>query len=206
MLSLIYLQISSGRGPAECQRAVHLFVESLQKEATKKQGPCEVLETSPASRRDCLLSALVRVDKKNFGDLHGSVQWIAQSPFRPNHRRKNWFLSVQVLQVREEHQFKDDELTIEACRASGPGGQHVNTTSSAVRLFYKPLNLTIKASEERSQHRNKSLALARLAKAIAEYNEQGRGESDSASWMNHNTLERGNPVRVYEGPKFHRKL
>ncbi|MEP2092981.1 MAG: peptide chain release factor-like protein [Paracoccaceae bacterium] len=94
------------------------------------------------------------------------------------------------------------DVVFESFRAGGPGGQHQNTTDSAVRATHRPTGLTAVAREMRSQHRNKSLALERLqtlmnAQATADYEAQKNDQNQL-----HNTLERGNPVRCFKGTNF----
>jgi peptide chain release factor len=87
----------------------------------------------------------------------------------------------------------------ETMRASGPGGQHVNRTESAVRVTHLPTGVQASASEERSQHRNRKLALARLAAKLEEQTERSHGELRQQRWRAHQDLERGNAVRVLRG-------
>ncbi len=127
----------------------------------------------------------------------GTVQWIAQSPFRPEHKRKNWFVGVEVLAPPSAAEFDPQDVRFETMRASGPGGQHVNRTESAVRVTHVSTGLQASASEERSQHRNKALAVARLARKLETLKDQQRGEAERGRWRAHQALERGNPVRVF---------
>jgi peptide chain release factor len=82
-------------------------------------------------------------------------------------------------------------------RASGPGGQHVNRTESAVRVTHLPTGLQASASEERSQHRNRKLALARLGAKLEGLKDQQQGEAGRRRWRAHHALERGNPAHVF---------
>jgi peptide chain release factor len=96
----------------------------------------------------------------------GTVQWVEQSPFRPEHKRKNWFVGVETLEPVADTFFDVRDVRWETMRASGPGGQHVNRTESAVRVTHIPTGIQAGAMEEPSQHRNRKLALARLARKI----------------------------------------
>ena len=96
----------------------------------------------------------------------------------------------------------DDEFTERMVKASGPGGQHVNRTESAVRVTHLPTGLQASAAEERSQHRNRKLALARLTKKIADRGEEQHRAAREKRWRAHQELERGNSIRVFrEGDK-----
>lgn len=87
-------------------------------------------------------------------------------------------------------------------RASGPGGQHVNKTASAVRVTHVKTNISAIAQEERSQYQNRRLALARLAQALEDEEKKKGQEKQQQLWDLHQSLERGNPVRIFEGLEF----
>lgn len=97
----------------------------------------------------------------------------------------------------DETRFDLKEVRWETMRASGPGGQHVNRTESAVRVTHVPSGVQATAMEERSQHRNRKLALARLTKKLNEIDSKRYGEAREERWRAHLELERGNPVRVF---------
>lgn len=94
---------------------------------------------------------------------------------------------------------------IETMRASGPGGQQVNKTESAVRVTHIPTGLTVVAREERSQHMNRKLAVARLGELMKSQEKSAELQGKRDRWQQHNELERGNPIRTYEGTEFKRK-
>ena len=96
-------------------------------------------------------------------------------------------------------------MRIETLRASGPGGQHVNRTESAVRVTHLPTGLSALAQEERSQHLNRRLALARLAHRFDERAETQTRAAETTRWRQHTQLIRGNPVRVYRGADWTRE-
>lgn len=205
----LWLQITSGRGPAECQWAVAQALRVLCAEAEAAGLAAELLEAIPGDEDGTLRSALVAVSGAGADGFAatwtGSVQWIGKSPFRPHHRRQNWFIGVESFTVPEKPRWSERDLEFSTMRASGPGGQHVNKTESAVRVVHKPTGTSVVAREERSQQQNKKLALARLFAALAGAEDQARSDAAAQRWEQHNQLERGNPIRVHTGPKFERR-
>ena len=199
--SELWLQITAGKGPEECALAVVKVLEQICVAAADAGLRAKTIELEPGPQAGTALSALIVIsgpqDLKAFVDTwRGSVQWIARSPFRPEHKRKNWFVGVEVLEPVEETHFNPKDVKWETMRASGPGGQHVNRTESAVRATHLPTGVQATAMEERSQHRNRKLALARLAKKLTERDATKEGEARDRRWRAHQQLERGNPVRV----------
>jgi peptide chain release factor len=132
----------------------------------------------------------------------GTIQWIGASPYRAHHPRKNWFVSVAAFAEPAADHWDRTAVRVETLRASGPGGQHVNRTESAVRVTHLPTGLHAIAQEERSQLLNRRLALARLASLFAERAETKAREGGAARWQQHTRLIRGNPVRVYRGQEW----
>lgn len=197
-----WLQVSAGHGPAECAWAVLRVVERIENDAAAAGLEISTLDvepgTEPGTAQSILLSLTGTEGVDRFvAGWRGTVQWIARSPFRPEHKRKNWFVGIEVLEPPAAVRFDPRDVRFETMRASGPGGQHVNRTESAVRVTHVPTGLQASASEERSQHRNKALAMARLARKLENLKEQQRGESERGRWRAHQALERGNPVRVF---------
>ncbi|WP_346766862.1 peptide chain release factor H [Wielerella bovis] len=153
---MIYLQLSTGQSPAECQFfAKHIFHKIL-KETEKYDLSTDIISETPSKYG--LLSAVVAVSGSRETEFAarwlGSLQWIAKSPFRPNHLRKNWFIAVSRLPelpaLPENH-----EIRVETCRSGGKGGQHVNKTESAVRAVHLSTGVAVRVESERSQHANK---------------------------------------------------
>ena len=91
-------------------------------------------------------------------------------------------------------------------RASGPGGQHVNKTDSAIRATHTKSGIVVTAREERSQLMNKKLALARIASVLKEQKITAIASQEQLRWELHQQLERGNPKRIFQGLDFEEKV
>ena len=197
-----YIQITSGRGPAECCRVVSKVVEKMLKEAKQRGIYAEVVQREEGEIDRTLLSAVIFLAGDGldaFTDSwEGTILWISQSPYRKYHKRKNWFVGVQCLPVFEENQWNANNLRIQPLKASGPGGQHVNKTESAIRVTHIPSGISVTACDERSQLQNKKQAIERLKIKLAAYERKRESAFTQANWQNHNELERGNPVRVIQ--------
>ena len=193
------IQISSGQGPAECGLAVGLFYRQLQKEGRDIR-----LIQSVRAKGGKGYSSILFETEEDMRELEGSVLWICRSPFRPKHRRKNWFIDVSVLEQLPDTQG-DMKLRFETFRSKGKGGQHVNKVETGVRVIHVPTGISVVSTEARSQHMNKKLAMNRLCDILADMELDNRRREKELAWMEHTRLERGNPVRVYEGMDFIRK-
>ena len=200
MNSKIYLQITSGRGPAECCRVVALVLEKILQQAKKLDLSAEVLDREPGVINRTLFSATLSIEGKGSEELvkewEGTLQWIAQSPYRIYHKRKNWFIGIKTFLTPDMKTFNDKDFSYQTLRASGPGGQHVNKTESAVRITHLPSGMSVTASDQRSQLQNKKLATERLLLKLATWEIEQAMQIAQENWNNHNQLQRGNPVKV----------
>jgi peptide chain release factor len=204
---MIRLLFTSGRGPAECRIAVRRAVAALGAEAAALGLETDCVE-GPIPDRYGPGSAIVVIHGEAAAAFArpwiGPIQWVAQSPVRPHHKRKNWFIGVFELPARPDapKALAADDVRFETFRAGGPGGQHQNKTESAVRATHIASGLSIVVREERSQHRNKALALERMAALIRL---QGQLEAITArndAHAAHDRLERGRPVKRFKGEAF----
>lgn len=209
-MSDMLLQITSGRGPAECAWVVARLAESLLAEARLAGVTAHLIEEEAGPERGTLLSALIHLAGEGChafaARVEGTVQWIGASGFRPGHKRKNWFVGVQSVPMPHVTPFCERDIRIDTLRASGPGGQHVNTTESAVRVTHIPTGFVAGCSDERSQSANRKRALKRLAIIVMRHEQRQKDAARQQRWDAHNELVRGNPVRVYEGDAFHLRV
>ena len=198
----LWLHITAGQGPAECAWAVVKVLEQTQKEALALSIEFKTVEIEPGPEPGTAHSALISISggrelEAFAASWIGTVQWTARSPFRPDHKRKNWFVGVDVIEPVDETCFNPRDIRWQTMRASGPGGQHVNKTESVVRVIHVPTGTEATAMEERSQHRNRKLALARLMQKLNQLDATRFGEARHERWRAHQELQRGNPIRVF---------
>lgn len=202
---MIWIHLTSGRGPAECEIAVSHIATILCADAAAASLRAFVVDQTESEHG--LLSVLISVDgddEQQFARTwDGTIQWTCQSPLRGKASRRNWFISGSLIQPPSPDQELDpSDLKFDTYRSSGPGGQHVNTTETGVRVTHVPTGSVAQAQDERSQHRNRSLALARLAELMTHRADQALQLADRAKWRQHDSLIRGNPIRVYAGTHF----
>lgn len=204
---MILLQLSAGQGPVECCQAVGLALKAIEKECKDSAITLDIVEAVETKDRGCFKSLLLQfgaTDDDSTRQLaeswHGAMLWVCQSHHRPKHKRKNWFFSGQMFEINEAQLDKD--VTFQTCRASGAGGQHVNKTDSAVRAIHTETGTSVRVESERSQHANKRLARALLFQKLEAAKLETMTQQEKARWQQHWELERGNPVKTFEGDKF----
>jgi peptide chain release factor len=199
------LLITSGNGPAECQIAAAHVLAKMKDEAKVMSVKIDVNATTS---KHGVKSAVAIVSGTNCAMFsarwRGTVQWVAKSPVRPNHKRQNWFVAVTEVVAKSGaiQGMKLSDIKFESFRAGGPGGQHQNTTDSAVRATHCPSGVSAVAREMRSQHRNKALAIERLALLLQAQVASDHAAEKQAQNRQHNMLLRGNPVRKFKGTTF----
>lgn len=206
----IRLLITSGDGPEECRMAVSRILRLMETEATSRGVHCE-FAVHDEKRRHGPASAVASLSGTHAIDFsrrwRGTIQWICKSPVRPHHRRRNWFVGIFEMRSTSdlEIELKQHDLRFEKFRAGGPGGQHQNTTDSAVRVTHIPTGASAVSRDQRSQHRNKQVAVERLEDHLAARQALQQAMAQSQQNQLHKTLERGNPVRIFAGENFTEK-
>lgn len=202
------IQITAGRGPTECSWVVAKVLKVFLKEVNSVGLNHTIIQQEKGSENGTAQSATIRLSGSKIllstflKEWKGTIQWIGTSTFRKFHKRKNWFIGIFEIENQPEIKLRENEVRYQAIRSSGPGGQHVNKVSSAIRAIHEPTGIQVVVMDTRSQHRNKKLAQQRLAEKVADKNLEGFKTSIQDQWENHLDLERGNPVKVFTGSDF----
>ena len=200
------IQITAGRGPAECTWVVAQVLKKVLDEAQEQGLEATLLQREVGQENGTVETATIAVKGKDavaFADSWiGTIQWIGQSQFRKMHKRKNWFIGIFEIEPRKKASVSENDIQYQAMRSSGAGGQHVNKVSSAIRATHIPTGIAVVSMDSRSQHQNKKLATERLLKKLEEETLQQLKNHVGKQWENQLNIQRGNPVRIFTGSDF----
>ena len=199
----VILAIHAGAGGTESQDWAQMLMRMFLRWAERRKYHSDVLDISQGDEAG-VKNATIEI-KGNFayGNLkseHGVHRLVRLSPFDADHARHTSFVLVEVLPVAEEKtdlQLNPDDIRIDTFRSSGPGGQHMQKTSSAVRITHLPTGMVVSCQSERSQHQNKESAFRVLYARLLEIEIEKRaaekakikGKRIDAGW--------GNQIRSY---------
>lgn len=200
---MLLIQITAAHGPLECELAAKLTLQALSQELQQQALEADVLEAHWGAQG--LKSAVLAVRGDGSAvylrSWQGTIQWTFASPLHPGHPRKNWFVAVQACTLEQGEQMspivREQDLVFKACKASGKGGQHVNTTDSAVHALHLPSGIAVKVQTQRSQYANKQLARALIALKLAGHNQAAQADAKKQRSHLHWSVVRGNPVRTF---------
>ncbi len=199
----VQLEIASGAGGTEAQDWASMLMRMYTRWAERKGFGVEILDQSEGEEAGIKGAVLEIKGPYAYGFLKaeaGIHRLVRISPFDSQGRRHTSFASVFAYPVVDQEiniEVRDEDLRMDVFRASGAGGQHVNKTSSAVRLTHIPTGLVVASQQERSQHKNKQTALKILKNKLyqleAEKQAKKKAEMDSAK----QDVSFGSQVRSY---------
>jgi len=197
------LSIHAGAGGTESQDWAQMLMRMYLRWAERRGYKAEVLDVSPGEEAG-VKSVVIGVN----GDYatgylkseHGVHRLVRLSPFDADHARHTSFVLVEVLPEAEadvDVSIAPDDLKVDVFRSSGPGGQHMQKTSTAVRLTHLPTGLVVSCQSERSQHQNKEIALKILRSRLLELELEKRAEERAKLKGKRIAAGWGNQIRSY---------
>ncbi len=197
------LAFHAGAGGTESQDWAQMLMRMYLRWAERRKLQADILDVSPGDEAGIKSATIEIKGSFAYGNLkseHGVHRLVRLSPFDADHARHTSFALVEVMpeaEVKTDLQISPEDIRVDTFRSSGPGGQHMQKTSSAIRITHIPTGLVVSCQSERSQHQNKESALrvlyARLLEVEIEKREAEqakiKGKRIDAGW--------GNQIRSY---------
>jgi len=197
------LTLHSGAGGTEACDWVEMLFRMYRKWAEKKNYNVNIVDILAGEEAGIKRITCIVTGEYAYGFLKaetGIHRLVRISPFDANKRRHTSFASCDVIpeisdEIRVE--INENDLRIDTYRASGHGGQHVNKTDSAVRITYVPTGTVVQCQSDRSQHKNKAMAMKLLQAKLFELEQEKKMEKKEAHYQRLNTIAWGNQIRSY---------
>jgi peptide chain release factor 2 len=198
-----YIEINAGAGGTESQDWAEMLQRMYTRWAERRGMKVEIIDYH-AGEQAGIKSATLLVKGENaygYAKTESGVHRLVRiSPYDSNARRHTSFSSVWVYPVVDENidiEVNESELRIDTYRASGAGGQHINTTDSAVRITHIPTNIVVQCQNQRSQHKNKAEAMNQLRARLYEAELQKREAEANATAASKTDIGWGHQIRSY---------
>jgi peptide chain release factor 2 len=197
------LEISAGAGGTEAQDWAQMLMRMYTRWAERRGFEVSILDESEGEEAGIKGAVLEIRGQYAYGFLRpetGVHRLVRISPFDANARRHTSFASVFVYPVVNEEiniEIRDEDLRIDVYRASGAGGQHVNKTSSAVRITHIPTNTVVASQQERSQFKNKSTAMKMLKNKLYQAEIERREAHKASLDATKSDVSFGSQIRSY---------
>ncbi|CAM3465748.1 Peptide chain release factor 2 [Paraphotobacterium marinum] len=198
-----YLDLQSGSGGTEAQDWTEMLMRMYLRWAEKKGFKTEIIEISDGDVAGLKSVTIKVVGSYAYGWLRtetGVHRLVRKSPFDSGGRRHTSFASAFIYPEIDDNiniDINPADLRIDVYRASGAGGQHVNTTESAVRITHTPTNIVVQCQNDRSQHKNKEQAMKQLKAKLFEFELLKKNAEKQANEDNKSDIGWGSQIRSY---------
>jgi len=198
-----YLDIQSGSGGTEAQDWAAMILRMYLRWGEQKGFKVDLIESSAGDVAGIKGATIQFTGEYAFGWLRtetGVHRLVRKSPFDSGSRRHTSFASVFVspeIDDNVEIDINPSDLRIDTYRSSGAGGQHVNTTDSAIRITHLPSNIVVQCQNQRSQHQNKDKAMQQLRAKLYEQEMLKRSEESQALEDSKSDIGWGSQIRSY---------
>jgi peptide chain release factor 2 len=198
-----YIEVHAGAGGTESQDWAEMLLRMYQRWAEKRRLKVEMVEYQAGDQAGIKSATLLCKGENAYGYAKtesGVHRLVRISPYDSSARRHTSFSSVWVYPVIDDNieiEINEGDLKIDTYRASGAGGQHVNTTDSAVRITHIPTGIVVASQNDRSQHKNRATAMGMLKARMYEAELQKREAEASGEYQAKTEIGWGHQIRSY---------